>query len=181
MVSVDERFIITYNGEVYSHRPIANEFAARGHKFRGYSDTEVISRIICRQRHRCDGRANDRDVRDAHRDRRERTLTLIRDRLGIKPLYWAKFGKLFLFGSGLKSLRAHPGWTPHITRTRWQRSCDTVISRHRIQFMKAFTSLSPARSSLCRGKASHGSRAPGTLAQWRGTEFIIRSKAATAS
>ncbi len=49
-------------------------------------------------------------------DRRERTLTLIRDRLGIKPLYWARFGKLFLFGSELKALRAHPGWTPRIDR-----------------------------------------------------------------
>src|SRR5579885_1791479 len=47
-------------------------------------------------------------------DRRERTLTLMRDRLGIKPLYWAKFGKLLLFGSELKALRAHPGWTPRI-------------------------------------------------------------------
>ena len=114
MVSVDERFIITYNGEVYSHRPIANEFAARGHKFRGYSDTEVILESFA---------ANGIDATVAQMigmfaialwDRRERTLTLIRDRLGIKPLYWAKFGKLFLFGSELKSLRAHPGWTPRI-------------------------------------------------------------------
>ena len=50
-------------------------------------------------------------------DRRERTLTLVRDRLGIKPLYWAKFGDLFLFGSELKALRAYPGWTPRIDRS----------------------------------------------------------------
>src|SRR5262245_6857081 len=50
-------------------------------------------------------------------DRRDRTLTLVRDRLGIKPLYWAKFGGLFLFGSELKALRAHPGWTPHVDRS----------------------------------------------------------------
>ena len=49
-------------------------------------------------------------------DRRERTLTLVRDRLGIKPVYWAKFGGTFLFGSELKALRAHPGWTPRIDR-----------------------------------------------------------------
>ena len=49
-------------------------------------------------------------------DRRERTLTLVRDRLGIKPVYWAKFGGLFMFGSELKALRAHPGWTPRINR-----------------------------------------------------------------
>ena len=50
-------------------------------------------------------------------DRRDRTLTLMRDRLGIKPLYWAKFGNTFLFGSELKALRAHPGWTPRIDQS----------------------------------------------------------------
>ena len=40
----------------------------------------------------------------------------MRDRLGIKPLYWAKFDRLFLFGSELKALRAHPGWSPRIDR-----------------------------------------------------------------
>ena len=49
-------------------------------------------------------------------DQRDQTLTLIRDRLGIKPLYWAKFGGLFLFGSELKALRAHPGWTARVNR-----------------------------------------------------------------
>jgi asparagine synthase (glutamine-hydrolysing) len=47
-------------------------------------------------------------------DKQERTLTLVRDRLGIKPLYWAKFGDLFIFGSELKALREHPGWSPRI-------------------------------------------------------------------
>jgi asparagine synthase (glutamine-hydrolysing) len=42
---------------------------------------------------------------------------LMRDRLGIKPLYWAKFGNTFLFGSELKALRAHPGWTPRIDQS----------------------------------------------------------------
>src|ERR1700691_53528 len=42
MVSADERFVISYNGEVYSYQPIAAELAAQGHKFRAHSDTEVI-------------------------------------------------------------------------------------------------------------------------------------------
>ena len=49
-------------------------------------------------------------------DRRNRTLTLVRDRLGIKPLYWAKFGELFLFGSELKALRAYPACMLRIDR-----------------------------------------------------------------
>ena len=59
-------------------------------------------------------------------DRRERTLTLVRDRLGIKPLYWAKSSAgYFLFGSELKALRAHPGWTP-----RTDRSAVAAFMRH---------------------------------------------------
>jgi asparagine synthase (glutamine-hydrolysing) len=50
-------------------------------------------------------------------DRRTRTLYLVRDRLGIKPLYWARFGGLFLFGSELKSLRAHPGIDWRVNRS----------------------------------------------------------------
>ncbi len=47
-------------------------------------------------------------------DRQRGILKLVRDRLGIKPLYWAYFGGLLLFGSELKALRAHPGWSPRV-------------------------------------------------------------------
>src|SRR6516165_8090372 len=89
MTSADGRFVIIYNGEVYSHQPIAAELAARGHHFRGHSDTEVI-------------------VNSFAENGIEPTL---------KPMYWAKFGRLFLFGSELKALRAHPGWNAEIDRS----------------------------------------------------------------
>jgi asparagine synthase (glutamine-hydrolysing) len=49
-------------------------------------------------------------------DRAERRLWLVRDRLGIKPLYWGRFGSLLLFGSELKALRAHSGWQAELNR-----------------------------------------------------------------
>jgi asparagine synthase (glutamine-hydrolysing) len=116
MLSADGRYVISYNGEVYSYQPIAAELAARGHKFRGHSDTEVILESFAAEGIAATLRQMIGMFAIALWDRRERTLTLMRDRLGIKPLYWAKFGKLFLFGSELKALRAHPGWTPRIDR-----------------------------------------------------------------
>jgi asparagine synthase (glutamine-hydrolysing) len=116
MISADERYVISYNGEVYSHQPLAAELVARGHTFRGHSDTEVILESFAANGIEPTLKRMIGMFAIALWDRRERTLTLIRDRLGIKPVYWAKFGELFLFGSELKALRAHPGWTPRIDR-----------------------------------------------------------------
>jgi asparagine synthase (glutamine-hydrolysing) len=114
MISADERFVIIYNGEVYSYQPIAAELAASGIKFRGHSDTEAILNSFAVNGIEATLKRMIGMFAIALWDRRDRTLTLIRDRLGIKPLYWAKFGKLFLFGSELKALRAHPGWAAEI-------------------------------------------------------------------
>jgi asparagine synthase (glutamine-hydrolysing) len=116
MISADGRFVIIYNGEVYSHQPIAAELAARGYHFRGHSDTEVILNSFAENGIEPTLKRMIGMFAIALWDRRERSLILIRDRLGIKPLYWAKFGKLFLFGSELKALRAHPGWAAQIDR-----------------------------------------------------------------
>ena len=116
MISADGRFVIVYNGEVYSYQPIAAELAERGHRFRGHSDTEVILNSFAENGIEATLKRMIGMFAIALWDRRERSLILIRDRLGIKPLYWAKFGKLFLFGSELKALRAHPGWTAEIDR-----------------------------------------------------------------
>lgn len=116
MISSNGRYVITYNGEIYNHEDLRPELAARGARFRGHSDTEVmlegfsaygigatIKRLIGM-------------FAIGIWDRHTRTLTLVRDRLGIKPVYWAKFGGHFVFASELKALRVHPGWTPRINR-----------------------------------------------------------------
>jgi asparagine synthase (glutamine-hydrolysing) len=116
MLSADGRYVVNFNGEIYNFQELRSELEARGVRFRGHSDTEVMLEAF----------AADGIAPTVKRligmftigiwDRRERALTLVRDRLGIKPLYWAKFDSLFLFGSELKALRACPGWTPQIDR-----------------------------------------------------------------
>ena len=114
MVSACGRFVIVYNGEVYSHEEMRPELIARGIGFRGHSDTEVILEAIAAW-------GVERTVARligmfaiALWDRQERTLTLIRDRLGIKPVYWRLEGGRLLFGSELKALRAEPSWRPEV-------------------------------------------------------------------
>ncbi len=116
MVSTDGRHVLVYNGELYDIDGLGRELAAAGHRFRGTSDTEVLLAAcaewgVTRTLERCNGM-----FAFALWDRRERTLTLARDRIGIKPLYWARTAELFLFGSELKALRSHPDWRPEIDR-----------------------------------------------------------------
>ncbi len=116
MVSHDGRYVITFNGEVYGYAALRAELQARGVSFIGHCDTEVLAESIAAVGVEATMPRLIGMFAFAIWDRKERTLKLVRDRLGIKPLYWAKFGGLFLFGSELKALRAHPGWNPKIDR-----------------------------------------------------------------
>ena len=116
MTSGDRRYIIVFNGEIYNFRDLRVELVSRGIQFRGHSDTEVMLEAFAAYGIEATVKRLIGMFAIGVWDRRERTLTLIRDRLGIKPLYWAKFGDLFLFGSELKALRAYPGWEPRIDR-----------------------------------------------------------------
>ncbi len=117
MASADGRFIITFNGEIYNFQELRRELEARGVTFRSTSDTEVMLEAFSVYGVAATVKRLIGMFALGIWDRRERSLMLVRDRLGIKPLYWAKFGGLFLFGSELKALRAYPGWQPRIDRT----------------------------------------------------------------
>lgn len=116
MVSSCGRLVLTYNGEIYNHAALRRELEASGRHFRGHCDAEVLVEACAELGVEA---ALGRIIgmfAFAVWDRVTRTLTLARDRIGIKPLYWAQFGKLFMFGSEIKALRAHGGWAPEIDR-----------------------------------------------------------------
>ena len=116
MLSASRRTAITYNGEIYNAAEIRPELEARGIRFRGHSDTEVILEA-------CEAFGVEAAVKRfigmfvfALWDLQGRRLTLVRDRLGIKPLYWGVAGEVVLFGSQPKAILAHPAWRPELDR-----------------------------------------------------------------
>ena len=106
------RMVLTYNGEIYNHAELRAELAASGRPFRGHSDTEVLVEACAEWGVEATLRKVIGMFAFAVWDRAARTLTLARDRIGLKPLFWGRFGQLFLFASEIKGLRAHPGSSP---------------------------------------------------------------------
>ena len=116
MISGSRRYIIVFNGEIYNYRLLQQELASLGHPFRGHSDTEAVLAAI-----------EEWGVEQAVTrfigmfafalwDTRDQVLYLVRDRLGIKPLYYGWAGQTFLFASELKAMRRHPDFVGEIDR-----------------------------------------------------------------
>jgi asparagine synthase (glutamine-hydrolysing) len=99
---------VAFNGEIYNHRALRRELETRGHRFATSTDTETVVHLY-----------EELGVRAVERlrgmfafalwDERHRRLVLARDRLGIKPLYWGRFGDRLAFGSEVKAVLACPG------------------------------------------------------------------------
>lgn len=131
MVSASGRYIIAFNGEIYNHQDLRRQVEAQGRApaWRGHSDTETLLAAIdawgleATLKH-CIGM-----FAIALWDRESRSLTLARDRLGEKPVYYGWQGQgdraVFLFGSEIKALRAHPGFKAPVNRQAL-----TLLLRH---------------------------------------------------
>ena len=105
----DGTVVVTYNGEIYNFPELTDELKRLGHVFRTHCDTEVIVHAWEAWGKSCVDRFRGMFA-FAVWDRNLEALFLARDRIGIKPLYYANLADgSFIFGSELKSLRAHPG------------------------------------------------------------------------
>ncbi|MBT4036256.1 MAG: asparagine synthase (glutamine-hydrolyzing) [Candidatus Marinimicrobia bacterium] len=115
MSSRDGRYVIVYNGEIYNAQELKNDLVSDGYgSFKGHSDTEILVECCAVWGVRKTVKRLIGMFSFALWDQSEQQLTLVRDRMGIKPLYWGRFGSLILFGSELKALRKHPGWNPQV-------------------------------------------------------------------
>jgi len=113
MVSPSCRYVIVFNGEVYNHLELRKELNCN---WRGHSDTETLLAGFDAWGIEATIKKSIGMFAFAIWDQQEKTLTLGRDRLGEKPLYYGWQGENFLFGSELKALRAHPAFNAKIDR-----------------------------------------------------------------
>ncbi len=117
MATPDGRAHIVYNGEIYNAAELRPELEAAGYRFRGHSDTEVLL-------YGCHHWGVERTLSRligffafAYWDEAERSLTLVCDRLGKKPLYFCNGARSFLFGSELRPLMLHPDCPREVDRS----------------------------------------------------------------
>jgi asparagine synthase (glutamine-hydrolysing) len=116
MTSADGRYVASYNGEIYNFPELRSQLERGGHRFRGSSDTEVLVAAIQRWGFTEALKRSEGMFAVAVWDRAEQRLHLARDRFGEKPLYFGWSEGVFLFGSELKALRAHPRFRGEVDR-----------------------------------------------------------------
>jgi asparagine synthase (glutamine-hydrolysing) len=120
MASEDGQLWIVFNGEIYNFRQLRAELEQKGHRFRSNTDTEVILCLYADAGIDCVRRLEGMFA-FAIFDRRNRTLLLARDHIGIKPLYYLQEKGRFLFGSEIKSILASGAYSVDIN---WQAASD---------------------------------------------------------
>ena len=113
MCSPDRNTILIYNGELYNTPELRTELMSRGHEFVGHSDTEVLLHAYLEWKTDAFARLNG-IFAFAIWEKRERRLTLCRDRLGVKPLFFAPIRNGLTFGSTIDTVLCHPEIEPVI-------------------------------------------------------------------
>ena len=111
MCSPDRNTILIYNGELYNTPELRRELMSRGHEFVGHSDTEVLLHAYLEWKTDAFSRLNG-IFAFAIWEKRERRLTLCRDRLGVKPLFFAPIRNGLTFGSTIDTVLCHPEIEP---------------------------------------------------------------------
>ncbi|MDC0078268.1 asparagine synthase (glutamine-hydrolyzing) [Deltaproteobacteria bacterium] len=175
MLAVNGRYVMVFNGEIYNHKKLRIKLEQTGKcpALRGHSDTETL--LACFEVWGIEATIQ-RSIgmfAIAVWDRQTRTLTLIRDRIGEKPLYYGWQGDTFLFGSERKALKAHPAF-----RSEIDRNALCLFMRH--NYIPAPYSIDKSIAKLLPGcllSVSLEKREPLIKTYWSATETAVQGKA----
>jgi asparagine synthase (glutamine-hydrolysing) len=143
MPNEDGTVWITYNGEVYNHVALREELEAKGHVFRSHADTEAILHLYEEEGPACVERLEGM-FGFAIWDSRRRALFLARDRLGVKPLYYAQTPGGFVFGSEIKAIIEHPQITADLDEEAFGHYLTFVSTPAPLTMFKGVRKLAPA-------------------------------------
>ncbi|GLR54384.1 asparagine synthase (glutamine-hydrolyzing) [Shinella yambaruensis] len=113
MATADGALALTFNGEIFNYVELRNDLAARGHRFRTTSDTEVLLAAFTEKGAACLTDFNG-DFAFALHDARNRRLVLARDRMGVRPLFYTQHEGALFFASEIGALLALPGMVAEI-------------------------------------------------------------------
>lgn len=127
MHSACGRYVVAFNGEIYNHLQLREQLVNQGHAlaWRGHSDTETMLACFVAWGIEKTLQAMVGMFAIILWDRKQRVLTLARDRMGEKPLYWGWQGQSLYLSSELKGLKAHPAFKTDINR-----DAITLLLRH---------------------------------------------------
>ncbi len=152
----DRSLWVVFNGEIYNYRELRAELSGHGHAF--YTDTDTETIVHAYEQWGEDAFSHLRGMFGiALWDRRQRALTLVRDRLGIKPLHYAQHGTALSFGSEIKSL---------LVSGRVERALDPAALEHYLSFL-----YTPRDSSIFSGIRK---LPPGHVLRWQDGAISIK-------
>jgi asparagine synthase (glutamine-hydrolysing) len=135
---------VVFNGEIYNHADVRHELEAHGHVYRTRSDTETIVHAYEQWGEDCVHRFRGMFA-FAIWDAPKRRLLLVRDRLGIKPLYWSRTGDALLFGSEIKAILASDLIEPAVNSARLPEHAVHLGRRHALSGHSEAAAGPPAR------------------------------------
>lgn len=175
MVSECERYVIAFNGEIYNHLTLRARLEAeqKAPAWRGHSDTETLLACFSAWGIEATLKATVGMFAIALWDQQEQVLTLARDRMGEKPLYWGWCNDVLMFGSELKALKAHPAFEAEVDRDAL-----TLLLRHcyipaPYSIYKGIQKLMPGHYvHIALGSAARNAKTAEPRAFWRVNDVV---------
>jgi asparagine synthase (glutamine-hydrolysing) len=179
MVSACGRYVLVLNGEIYNHLALRELLGVQGQApdWRGHSDTETILAAMAAWGVEAALKSMVGMYALALWDREQRTLTLARDRMGEKPLYFGYVGAAFAFASELKGLRDMPGYDAELDR----RALGLLMRHNYIpapySIYKSMGKLMPGTWLTLTDSDIQARRVPAANSYWSATEVALDGRA----